>query len=136
MKQMKYGTADILFDESWWQFPPFESLLIGTGYNVSGYSDYAVSEIQHSDVGYINELWKTGIIGSLVLYYSFYYLLKNAFIDMKDKEYKSLFIFLGIAIIIFLVKGAIYTYNTGITIIYTLSLMPIYNNTKKKEGNI
>lgn len=129
------GTADALFSENFWTLPSIENMIFGAGHNVSGYSDYSVADIAHSDVGYVNELWKTGIIGSVFLYLSFYQILKNAYNSINDKLYKSLFIFLGLSIIIFLVKACIHTYNTGIALIYILSLFSIYNDRKKEKLN-
>lgn len=122
------GTADALFSEAFWTTPPIENWLIGKGYTVSAYSDYAIEGITHSDVGYINELWKTGIIGSALLYYFIYSMLKMACLSDKEEKNKlvrNMFIFFGISIIVFLIKGTVLTYNPGIAIIYVFALMKI-----------
>lgn len=130
------GTADVLFSKSFWTIPPVENWLLGTGYTVSAYSDYSVEGITHSDVGYINEFWKTGIIGSAILYYFIYSMLKMAYLSDKTEDGKlvrHMFIFFGIAIIVFLVKASIFTYNPGTAIIYTLALMKIIEKGEDNE---
>ena len=127
------GTATQLFSNEFWQLPSTRGLLIGTGHNISGYSDYSVQGIEHSDVGYVNELWKAGIIGSILLYYSIYYIIKIALINTKNNYYKAMFITFAIASFTFLIKATIFSYNPGIVIIYTLSLMTIYIDNKHKN---
>lgn len=127
------GTADQLFSKEFWQLPPTIGIIIGTGHNISGYSEYAVEGIEHSDVGYVNELWKTGIIGSFLLYYFIHYLIKNAVQNSNSNKYKGMFIFFEIAVFVFMIKATIFTYNPGNVIIYTLALMAIYTNYKSKE---
>lgn len=130
------GTADLLFSKEFWVIPPIQNWWIGTSYTVSGYSDYAIEEITHSDVGYINEFWKTGIIGSLILYYFIYSMLKMAYLSDKTEDGKlirHMFIFFGIAIIVFLIKASIFTYNPGTAIIYTLALMKIIGKGENNE---
>lgn len=130
------GTADVLFSKEFWTIPPIENWLIGTGYSVSGYSNYAVEGITHSDVGYINEFWKTGIIGSCVLYYFIYTMLKMAYISdstEKSKLVRHIFVFFGIAIIVFMIKGSVLSYNPGMAIIYTFALMKIIEKGEDNE---
>ncbi len=127
------GTADVLFSKKFWQLPSPLEIIIGTGHNVSGYSDYATEDINHSDVGYINELWKSGIIGTFLLYYLTYYIISTATKNTENNRYKAMFVFFGIACLIFSIKATIFTYNPGGVIIYTFALMMIYN---KKEMNI
>lgn len=115
------GTSSKLFSKEFWSLPPIKNLLIGTAHNVSAYSNFAVSGGPHSDVGYINELWKTGIIGSMLIYYVHYYLLKQIY----QNKNKLLSIFFGLSIIVFLIKGTIISYNPGSVIIITLSFCSI-----------
>ena len=72
------GTATTLFSKDFWTLPPIESWLIGKGYSVSGYSEFQVSGIAHSDVGYINEFWKAGILGLITIYTFIIYLLTKS----------------------------------------------------------
>ncbi len=118
------GTASTLFSRQFWTIPDIQNLLIGTSHNIFEYANFAEVSGPHSDVGYINELWKTGIIGSFLIYYAFYYMLKQVY----NNKNKLLSIFLGLSIAVFLLKGSIITYNTGCAIIVTLSLFSIQIN--------
>ncbi len=127
------GTANVLFSDDFWKIPPLKNLLIGTSYSVSGYSEFAVSTIAHSDVGYINELWKVGIIGSLIIYYFLLYFHKKMYKLSKTIEYGNMVSFFFLAIAIFMIKCTIFTYNPGSVIIYTLGLMLFLQNEKGKK---
>lgn len=127
------GTATKLFDKSWWQLPPLQYWLLGTGHNVSAYSSYAADIAAHSDVGYINEMWKSGLIGSLIMFVYIIYITTISKKLQKSVYYKILFVFFLIASFIMLIKGNIFSYNPGNVIIYTLAIWTIYNY-KKEES--
>ncbi len=128
------GTASVLFSNDFWKIPHLENLLIGTGYSVSGYSEFAVPMIAHSDVGYINELWKVGIIGSLVIYYFVLYFHKKIYLLSKTIECRNMFSFFFLAISVFMIKCTVFTYNPGSVVIYTLGFMFFLEN--EKEANV
>ncbi|MCI9435161.1 MAG: glycosyltransferase [Bacilli bacterium] len=128
------GTASVLFSKDFWAIPPLKNWLIGTSYSISAYSNFSITNIAHSDVGYINELWKTGIIGSLVLYYFIFYFIMEMHKSTKNKEYKMLSIFFIFAIAIFMIKGSIFAYNPGSVVIYTLGFMLFMQG--KKEAKV
>lgn len=127
------GTASALFGKDFWTIPPIQSWLMGTGYNVSAYSGFKVENITHSDVGYINEFWKVGIAGSIILYSFITYILIKAYKSSKEKYQKSIFVVFLMSIFVFLIKGTIFTYNPGCVIIYTLALYNLIPNTNRKE---
>lgn len=134
------GTANVLFSDDFWKIPPLKNLLIGTGYSVSGYSEFAVSTIAHSDVGYINELWKVGIIGSLIIYYFIFYFIQKMYKLSKSVECRYMISFFFLAFSVFMIKCTIFTYNPGSVIIYTLGFMLFIQNGKainvKKEDKM
>lgn len=130
------GTATKLFDASWWQLPPLQYWLLGTGHNVSAYSSYAADISVHSDVGYINEMWKSGLIGSIIMFVFIIYITKVSKKLQSSVYYKILFTFFLIASFVMLIKGSIFSYNPGNVIIYTLAIMTIYNYNKEEcESN-
>lgn len=130
------GTANILFDESWWRLPEPKYYLLGTGFSITGYSDYASNISVTSDVGYINEFWRTGIIGSLIIYYFLFLLTKIAKNNLKNnKVYKTMFSFFLVASLATLVKGYVFSYNPGNVVIYTLTIMIIYSSKNRSEIN-
>lgn len=76
IQSMSNGKSEGYFDILWNEFvffPEGFSLLFGTG----TIPDLLVKK--HSDVGYIQNIWQFGIIGSILLYIFFYKLLKEAY---------------------------------------------------------
>ncbi len=120
------GTADELYSDNFWTIPKGSDIIIGTGHNISAYSGYKAEGSVYSDVGYINELWKVGIIG-LFLYLMINYLMLKISYDEGKGILKSLYIFFGVSIAAFLVKGSLMGYNPGNVIIYTMFIFAIYD---------
>lgn len=128
------GTANILFDKSWWTLPEPKYFLLGTGLSITGYSDYATNISINSDVGYINEFWRTGIIGSIIIYYFLFLITKLAQKNLiNNKVYNTMFSFFLIASFITLIKGYVFSYNPGNVVIYTLVIMLIYSSKNRGE---
>ncbi|WP_455138441.1 hypothetical protein [Thermophilibacter sp.] len=62
----QHNTLSILFGEGFWNLPEPLMVITGTGHTV-----YGVPGFSHSDVGYVNELWRTGVIGLVLLFGAF-----------------------------------------------------------------
>lgn len=123
------GTADLLFSSNFWKLPNFLNIIFGCGYNVAGFGAMETVLGFSSDVGYINEIWKTGIIGLLIICYLFWYLLRNTFLSIKS-NYKYFIIFCSIALIVSNIKFYIFSYNPGIIIILILFFLTLTNKCK------
>ncbi len=121
------STADNLFSEGFWNFPTGVSLVFGTGHTIYEAEGYA-----HSDVGYVNDLWMGGIVGSVLLYAAFAYLLWNAFRG-SAKNIKWLVVFFAAAILIFQVKANAFMFNAGLNTILPLCFYICLYNVKEKE---
>ena len=124
-----YGTANALFSKEFWTLPNnILNIIFGSGINVSGYSDYSIHNITHSDVGYINEIWKVGIIGTLFVFYLLCFIVYKGYKNLKDDKYKFLLIFFGISLFVISIKCSVITYNTALATIMCLSLLPTIEN--------
>lgn len=123
-------TADNLFSKDFWNFPTGTSLIFGTGHTVYEAEGYA-----HSDVGYVNDLWMSGIVGSLLLYIAFAYVLWSAFKGSAG-NIKCLVLFFAIAIVIFQVKANAFMFNAGINTILPLCFYIRLYNTRQKEERL
>ena len=127
------GTATAIYDDDYWTLPEGEQILIGSGHNISGYSSNKVEQQTHTDNGYINEIWKVGLIG-LILYLIFnLYFVKQCYINETDVLYKAMYVFFGIAMMIFLIKGSLVGYNPGNVIIYTMFIYAIMHPLRRQD---
>jgi len=111
-----FGTADILFSKNFWKVPNGIRLLIGCGYSVAGFG--GISDILgfNSDVGYINEIWRTGLIGLLIMCFNLFYLFYVIVKKIKSKYSYLILVFL-ISLFIGNIKLVIFIYNPGIVVI-------------------
>ena len=121
----KYGTANILFSERFWHFPIGIRLFIGCGYSVAGFGGVAEVLGFSSDVGYVNELWRTGIVGLAImcsiLGYLYYWFSKK-----NKSKYSYLFLFFLISLLISNVKLIAFIYNPGVVVILMYTLYELY----------
>lgn len=111
------GIASLLFSNGFWSLPSsLLQIIFGTGHNV-----FAVSGFPHSDVGYVNEIWKTGIVGFVILYGTIFILFLYL---IKSKVYikKYIGILFMISFFIFMIKGQVVGYNPATPLIFTISL--------------
>lgn len=111
------GIASLLFSKDFWTFPDnIFAFLFGTGHNI-----FAVDGFVHSDIGYVNEIWKTGIIGFFLLYGNILILFYTLF---KSQNYltKYLGLLFAISLLIFMIKGQVIGYNPATPLIFTISL--------------
>ena len=129
------GTADVLFGEDFWKLPQnILNIIFGTGYNIAGFGNMKEVIGFTSDVGYINEIWKTGIVGLLLLVVTFVILVKYI-IKKLPNEYKYFIIFIFLAALISNIKFNVYSYNPGIVILCILSIYSLLKY-KKKDTNL
>ena len=123
-----YGTATSIYSERFWTIPDDGRVLVGTGHNVSAYSSSKVDSTIHSDNGYINEIWKAGIIGLLLFVTMNYLIIRHSYCFENDYILKAMFVFFGVSMIVFMVKASLTGYNPGNAIIYSLFIYSFYND--------
>ena len=126
------GTADVLLSDDFWKLPPTEDVVLGKGYVVSGFGNMSDKLGFNSDVGYINEIWKTGIFGLLIMLYICYEIIKYLYI--KDKKNFVLFLSIIISLLVANIKFYVLIYNPGITIFILLVFFEIFNNNIDVSG--
>lgn len=119
------GTAETLFSADFWQIPTnLFSFIFGTGhtlYNASGFA--------HSDVGYINSLWRDGIVGMALVYGNFIIFLQRAK-ENTDPKLKIIFDFILLSMVVFMIKAQIMVYHPAMIIYFCLC---IFSVTDKNE---
>ena len=123
-------TAENLFSEGFWNFPSGVSLIFGTGHTV-----YEAEGYSHSDVGYVNDLWMAGIIGSLLLYAAFAYVLWNA-AKGSAANIKWLILFFAVSIVLFQVKANAFMFNAGLNTILPLCFFIRLFNAQQKDEQL
>ncbi len=122
----KKGTADVLFGYNFWRLPNLFGIIFGTGYFIAGFGGLVNTLKFTSDVGYINEIWKTGILGLLIVVYFVYYIY-NYLIKSDKYNYKSLYHFFLISIIVGNIKFIVFVYNPGIVIMLLFIINELMN---------
>lgn len=124
-QEAQSGSMSVLMQDSWWKLPDGIQLFIG-----SGHTRYEAEGYNHTDVGYVNDLWFVGIVGMVLLYGSiahlFYKALKNA------KRDRLILVFLMVSFIVFNIKTCAISYYPGTAVIFTIIFWSIYRETKKK----
>lgn len=122
----KKGTADVLFSENFWKMPSFFHIIIGKSHNVAAFGNMTSALGFSSDVGYVNEIWKTGLIGSVILIILLFKSIKSIYNKMS-KEYQFFVISLVISILIANIKFVVFSYNQGIVILLLLWCFHLIN---------
>ena len=113
-----------LMRKSYWILPTkVTNVLFGTGHSV-----YQIKNYTHSDVGYINMIWLSGIIGSAWLYGSFIALALNVKKCSINTLQKNISIFCIFAFLLFEAKGIGIAINTGIPIIMLIYYAILFEN--------
>ncbi|MGI2294935.1 hypothetical protein [Paenibacillus sp. GXUN7292] len=125
-----------LFSDRKWYVPGPIGLLFGTGHNV-----YEANGFNHSDVGYINDLWLGGILGMILLYSPLFILLLKTALKQEQREIKYLLCFLFFAFLATNVKAYMINYNVGMAVTLLVAFSAVYFSEKKlnnsyKEGRI
>lgn len=118
----------VLFQEKKWILPDGIRLFIGTGH-----SRYEAKGYEHTDVGYVNEIWMCGLIGAIGLYIMFIKFICSAVKRQKNilAQCIGLMVFLGY--FIFNIKAVTFGYNPGASIV--LLLLFAMNYFSKEKGN-
>lgn len=127
----KKGTADQLLSNDFWRFPSLINLIFGAGYNVAVFGGMTSLIGFHSDVGYINELWKTGIVGFILLLIALLSIIYVIYNNV-DKKNKYLIVFILFATLISHIKFYVFSYNPGIVIIILLFIFSVEEKAKVK----
>lgn len=105
-----------LFQASWWELPSeLLRLFIGTGH-----SRYRAKGYMHTDVGYVNDIWFAGILGTTIFYLNMVRLFYRNYKNSKSVIWKLIFIFIGVSMILFNVKSCAFGYNVGCGVMFTL----------------
>lgn len=125
------STLTKLFSPQFWSFPSLFRSIVGTGHSL-----YEAEGYDHSDVGYVNDVWIFGIIGILILYgfiiYSFRKIRKN------NNSLIYLFIsnFCVMAFLFFNIKGSVIGYNPGaVSILLLLFISTWYKKNNRNVSN-
>ena len=101
------SSLDNVVDKNVWYFPNnFIDKLFGTGHYV-----YLVNGYKHSDIGFVNLIWISGIIGILILVITLIRTVKECCI--QKKEYVFLFFVIFVIFWIFEIKGLGLGINAG-----------------------
>lgn len=124
-------TGKTLFSVGFWTLPQDIFLLVGTGHTV-----YGLSGFSHSDVGYVNDLWRTGIIGIILLYFTMLFVIRKAVRSTPEKVFKFLIAGLGVSIFVFQIKAQAFTYTGGMAIFQLLCFASIFQGNEGKERRL
>lgn len=114
-------STSVLFSKNKWYLPNGLGLILGTGHNV-----YEANGFEHSDVGYINDIWLFGAIGIVLFYSQLFMLLIGTKKIKKDRELKFLFYFLGVAFLVANIKGYMLNYNVGMAVTLAIGFSVTY----------
>jgi hypothetical protein len=107
-------------------FPDLKHLIIG-----AGYWRYPINDYYLSDIGYFKILISTGLIGLILFFSTYYYLLKKLYQKFKSIN-KFIIIFLIISFFIFELKEEVFTQNYAFKMLMILITMSLFNLNKKK----
>lgn len=108
MKTEKVSSFSKVMSSDFRVFPEdILELFFGTGHTV-----YRADGYTHSDLGYVNNIWLVGIVGTVFLYGIFLYLYCSC---IKTRQ-KVLVIALALAMYIFELKGMGVCYNPGMVL--------------------
>lgn len=119
------------FSGSHFTFPSFPEIIFGTGHVI-----YSTKGFRNSDVGYINDLWLCGIVGSFILYTVLFSLFYRLWSVDKDKLVKVLSVFFLLSFLIFQLKGRAFMANLGtiLSLLICFYLIYFYNSKRVKEN--
>lgn len=123
LKGEKNGYFEILFNDFLF-FPDFFGCIFGTGLT----PNEAIGV--NSDVGYIQNIWQVGLIGSILLYSSYFGIFNHARKNTA-KQYPGLFIALLVVVAIYMIKLNCLTYSMASTVFLPFIFCCIY---MKSEG--
>ena len=108
-------TAQVLFSSRFWNIPLGLTLIFGSGHTIFGAVGFP-----NSDVGYINDLWMGGIVGTAILYSAFILIILQALKGSKKLSRKSLVVFLSLSFFVFQIKANAIAFNAGLIVFLML----------------
>ena len=118
-----------LFHKQSWELPGGIRMFLGTAHSL-----YRAQGYRQSDVGYINDIWIFGIIGALVMYSVIASMIIFIIRNSSDILFRYSAVFMGIALIVFNIKGSAIGYNPGASsILTTLFCMTYFTNKELEE---
>jgi hypothetical protein len=108
--------------------PDLKHLIIG-----AGYWRYPINEYYLSDIGYFKILMSSGIIGLILFFSTYYYLLKKLYKKFKSVN-KFVIIFLIISFFVFELKEEVFTQNYAFKMLMILITISLFNLNKKYKN--
>ncbi len=123
-------SVSIITSQNNWLLPDSYFIFFGTGHNV-----YEAKGYSHSDVGYVNDIWLSGILGFTFLYSSMVFLFLTAFFKRNVFLIRTLVVFLALSFFVTNIKTIILSYNVGTSIVLLLLFFIIYeSNINNSDG--
>lgn len=104
-----------LFTDTSLELPDLLRAIIGTGH-----SRYQASGYNHTDCGYINDIWFVGILGALFLYSIIIFMVWKIYQNATSDLIKMLSIFLIASFIVFNIKAGAICYNVGPAVFFSI----------------
>lgn len=115
------GYYDAIINNSLF-FPSLFKSIFGTGVTPM------ISMGKNTDVGYVQNIWKFGIVGSIVIYYLNYKIFKFAYRYSKSSLGKTISIIMAIMFFIYLIKLNPLGYTQAAVITFPILFKIIYDN--------
>jgi|GEM_PF-2171469 len=116
------GIFSFLMTDKFWFFPSGLSVLFGTGLEPS------VLIGVNSDVGYVVNIWKFGIVGSILVYYMYMKLFYYSYVACRSTDTKAIMLFICISFSLYMIKSNAVGLNPSIIIIFMICFKNIYDN--------
>ena len=104
-----------LFADTSLELPDLLRTIIGTGH-----SRYQASGYNHTDCGYINDIWFVGILGAFFLYSVIIFMVWKIYQNTTSDLIKMLSIFLSASFFVFNIKAGAICYNVGPAAFFSL----------------
>lgn len=118
-----------MFSGRSWNIPTGRILLFGSGHTIYGADGYA-----NSDVGYVNDLWMGGIVGTILLYLAFGILFVKAFQNAQANWVRLLVLLFAASMLVFQVKANAIMFNAGMVVILPTLFLVIFQGKQKAKG--
>lgn len=120
-----FDVGDVLFSKKFWTFPSGFAFFFGSGFDVVNAGKYLS---MHSDVGYVNQIWTFGLVGTILLYIPFVSVMVKAFKN-NPTLLRVLLVTFTILFFLIMIKFDVITYNPGSPVFLSIILFLM------KEGN-
>lgn len=123
-----------LLDDRFWQLPSsFINLLFGSGHSIFGM--YNVLGIK-SDVGYVNYIWISGVLGLVWICSLFLSMFFKAFLNCNNITFRYIVLFNIISFFVMMIKGNIIGYNAGTFITLLITFMILFHKDRQDMERI